>query len=80
MLPVLPIEIVNKIFLFIQGSSLPAIKAELDIYDNDHNYEYTKIYRRFFIKNILPFSDYYFDKRFEPQYYNSYTYGLDREE
>jgi hypothetical protein len=80
MLPVLPIEIVNKIFLYMSGSSMPAIKAELDIYEVDHNYDYTRMYKMFFIKNIMSFSNYYFDKRDEPECYNSHSHYMVCEE
>jgi hypothetical protein len=80
MLPVLPIEIVNKIFLYMHGSSMPAIKAELDIYEVDHNYDYTRMYKMYFIKNIISFSNYYFDKRDEPEGYNSHYHYMRCEE
>ena len=40
--------------------------------EEDHNMYYTKIYRLYYIKNIMPFNCYYFDKRFDPSEYNSY--------
>jgi hypothetical protein len=64
-LPVLPIEIVNKIFLYLQSPVAKIIKDEIEIYEEDHNWEYTKIYRYYLIKNIMSFDNYYFDKVFE---------------
>lgn len=68
----LPKEIVSKILLYLQCPVSKLIKDEINIYENDHNYDYTKIYRKYYIKNILSFSNYYFDKRYDPFEYDSY--------
>ena len=72
MLSSLPIEIVGKIFLYLRCPIAKIIKDEIEIYEDDHNWEYTKIYRMYYIKNILPFYCYYFDKKIDPYYYGSY--------
>ena len=68
----LPIEIVNKILLYLQSPIAKIIKDEIEIYEEDHNWEYTKIYRYYLIKNIMSFDNYYFDKRLDPDLYKSY--------
>ena len=68
----LPIDIVSKILLYLQTPVAKLIKDEIEIYEEDHNMYYTKIYRLYYIKNIMPFNCYYFDKRFDPCEYNSY--------
>ena len=72
MLSNLPIEIVRKIFLYMRCPVAEVIKNEIEIYEDDHNWEYTKIYKMYYIKNILPFYCYYFDKKVDPYYYESY--------
>ena len=72
MLSSLPIEIVGKIFLYLRCPIAKIIKDEIEIYEEDHNMYYTKIYRLYYIKNIMPFNCYYFDKRFDPYEYDSY--------
>ena len=72
MLSKLPAEIVSQIFLYLRCPIAKLIKDEIDIYEEDHNMYYTKIYRLYYIKNIMPFNCYYFDKRFDPSEYNSY--------
>jgi len=78
-LPVLPIEIVNKIFLYLQSPVAKIIKDEIEIYEEDHNWEYTKIYRYYLIKNIMSFDNYYFDKRLDPDLYKSFDDKMYRE-
>ena len=68
----LPIELVSKILLYLQTPVAKLIKDEIEIYEEDHNMYYTKIYRLFYIKNIMPFNCYYFDKKFDPSEYDSY--------
>lgn len=72
MLSNLPIEIVGKIFLYMRCPVAQLIKNEIEIYEEDHNWQYTKIYKMFYIKNILPFDSYYFDKIIDPYYYDSF--------
>ncbi len=68
----LPDEIMNMIFLYLQSPEAKMIKDELKIYYIDHNDHYTKITGYYYIKNIISFSDYYFDKVREPFEYESY--------
>ena len=68
----LPVEIVSKILLYLQCPVAKLIKDEIDIYEEDHNMYYTKIYRLYYIKNIMPFNCYYFDKMCDPYDYASY--------
>ena len=74
MLSNLPMEIVGKIFLYLQCPLAKLIKNEIETYENDHNWEYTQIYKKYYIKNILPFYCYYFDKKSDPYYYESYIH------
>ena len=69
----LPMEIINKIFLYLHSPASLLIKNEVAVYDEDHHWEYTKMYKKYYIKNILPFYWYYFDKLVEPQYYESFV-------
>lgn len=75
MLLKLPVELVRKIFLYLRCPVAKLIKDEIDIYEEDHHWEYTKMYKMYFIKNILLFNDYYFDKRCDPREYYSF-YGI----
>jgi len=72
MLTNLPSEIVSKIFLYLQCPVAKLIQNEIDVYEVDHHWEYTKMYKKFYIKNILLFYDYYFDKRIDPYLYDSF--------
>jgi hypothetical protein len=67
----LPNEIIKMIFLYLQSPEAKLIKDELNIYEKDHNQSYTKIVKFYYIKNIISFSDYYFDKLREPHEYLS---------
>lgn len=69
----LPIDILRKILLYLQCPVSKLIKDEINIYEEDHNWVYTKMYRMYYIKNIMPFYDYYFDKKLDPYDYKSYT-------
>ena len=73
-LSVLPNEIINKILLYLQCPIARLIKNEIEIYETDHNYYYTKMYRMYYIKNILSFSSYLFDKCDDPFDYDSFHY------
>jgi hypothetical protein len=68
----LPDVIMNMIFLYLQSPEAKMIKDELRIYATDHNDHYTKISGYYYVKNIISFSDYYFDKVREPFEYESY--------
>ena len=68
----LPVEILSKIFLYLRCPVAKLIKDEIEIYEVDHNWSYTKTYRKYYIQNIMPFNYYYFDKMREPQYYDSF--------
>ena len=69
----LPIELLNKILLYLQCPIAKLIKNEIETYEIDHNWGYTKMYKYYYIKNIMTFYEYYFDKIFEPYDYESYT-------
>lgn len=68
----LPDEIIKMIFLYLQSPEAKMIKDEIKIYETDHNDYYTKIAGYYLVKNIISFSDYYFDKVREPFDYYSY--------
>jgi len=72
----LPNEIICKILLYLQCPIAKLIKDEIEIYEEDHNIDYTKMYKKYYIKNILPFYWYYFDKRDNPTEYESYLINL----
>lgn len=74
-LHILPKEIVSKIFTYLRCPIATIMNDEIVIYENDHSYYYTRLRKRFYIKNILSFSDYYFDKLKEPYYYLSYHHS-----
>lgn len=67
----LPDVIINKIFLYLETPEARIIKNELKNYETDHNEHYTKITGYYYIKNIISFSDYYFDKVREPFEYET---------
>jgi hypothetical protein len=73
-LSVLPKEIIHKIVLYLQCPIARLIKDEIKIYETDHNYCYTKMYNLYYIKNILSFSSYCFDKYMDPFDYDSFQY------
>jgi hypothetical protein len=68
----LPIDILRKILLFLQCPISKLIKDEIDIYEKDHNWVYTKMYKKYYIKNIMSFNCYYFDKMIDPFDYESF--------
>lgn len=68
----LPIEIMSKVLLYLQCPVANIIKNEIDNYEHDHNMDYTRMYKMYYIKNIMPFYCYYFDKRDDPYEYESY--------
>lgn len=80
-LQILPNEIISKIFLYLQCPTAKMIRNEINIYEKDHNWDLTKMYRLYYVKNILDFSVYYFDKLYDPFDYASYnsslSYGCD---
>jgi hypothetical protein len=67
----LPDVIINMIFLYLQSPEAKLIKNELKIYETDHNYYHTKSAGLYYIRNILSFSCYYFDKFQDPFEYES---------
>jgi len=71
-LRVLPKDIIMGILLYLQCPVGKLIKDEMEIYNEDHNWVYTKMKRMFYVKNIMPFSYYYFDKLQDPFDYDSY--------
>ena len=72
----LPDIIINKIFLYLQNPEAKLIKDRVEVYEKDHNWGLTKYYRMYYIKNILSFSEYYFDYKNEPHEYDSYHINL----
>ena len=70
----LPDVIINMIFLYLQSTEAKLIKDVYNIYEKDHNYYYTRQTGFYYIKNILSFSDYYFDKYQNPDDYDSTIY------
>ena len=71
-LSILPKDIIRSIFLYLRCPVGRLINDEIEIYTEDHNSVYTKQVRLYYIKNIMPFSDYYFDKLKYPEDYDSY--------
>jgi hypothetical protein len=71
-LNILPKDVISKILLYLECPNSKLIKDEIYYYENDHNWDYTKMYKRYFIKNIMSFSNYYFDRRNNPEDYLSY--------
>jgi len=69
----LPKEIVSKILLYLECPIANLIKNEIKVYELDHNYYFTKVYKMYYISNILSFNDYYFDKLTDPQEYESFN-------
>jgi hypothetical protein len=71
----LPPEIQHIILSYIGYPKVPTskiIKDKIDIYYKDHNWEYTKMGRRYYVCNLLSFSEYYFDIIVNPYDYKSY--------
>lgn len=68
----LPLVISSKILLYLQCPISKIIKEEIEYYETDHNWDYTKMYKRYYIKNIFDFSTYYFDQFADPTAYNNY--------
>jgi hypothetical protein len=71
-LNILPKEVISKIFLYLECPVAKLVKNEIKIYETDHNWDLTKIYRLYYVKNFMDFSVYYFDKYNEPFDYMSY--------
>jgi hypothetical protein len=67
----LPDVINNMIFLYLQSPEAKMIKDELKIYETDHCDRHTHFTRNYYIKNIISFSQYYFDKLRDPLEYES---------
>ena len=68
----LPDVLINMIFLYLQSPEAKLIKDEIQIYENDHNPYYSKRARYYYVKNFMSFSNYYFDKLYEPFDYESW--------
>jgi hypothetical protein len=74
----LPTDITSKIFTYISSPVADIIRMELFIYENDHNHDMPRSCRMYLVKNIMSFSDYYFDKlQDEYSYDSSYDNFLD---
>jgi hypothetical protein len=68
----LPKEILSKILLYLECPVAKLIKNEINYYNEDHNWEYTKMFKRYYVKNFMDFSVYYFDRLNEPESFKSY--------
>lgn len=65
----IPIDLDNHILLSfanIVSPSSACIRRVINVYNQDHHWEETKIYKRYYIKDIMSFSSYYFATRDEP--------------
>lgn len=71
-LKLLPNDIVSKILLYLQCPVGRLIKDEMAIYEDDHNWVYTRIYKLYYVKSIMSFPLYCFDKLRDPTGYDSY--------
>ena len=67
----LPKELVSYILLYLQCPLAKMIKNEIKIYENDHNYDITRIYGVWYVQSVMSFSYYYFDKLESPDDYDS---------
>lgn len=65
-------RIVASYFGYPEVPTCKIIKAEIDMYKEDHNWEYSKYTRLGLVCNYMSFEYYYFDKREEPYHYSSY--------
>jgi hypothetical protein len=68
----LPIELVRYILSFapIVSPTSVCIKRVIDVYNEDHHWDLTKCYKKYYIKNIMPFSSYYWFSREVPHEFN----------
>jgi hypothetical protein len=73
-IPKLPIDLVNYILTYapIISPGAKCINRLIEVYDKDHNWDLTKQYKKFYIKNILPFDVYYWWSNEDPE---DYMYG-----
>ena len=71
-LSILPIEILGKIFLYLQCPVAKLIKDEIQVYQEDYYWDITLADRRLYVKGEMPFYNYYFDKIRNPCDYNSF--------
>jgi len=69
-----PKEIQKYIFKFIslKTNSANLINNIILFYNLDHNWSLTKLFKLYYIKNILSFQDYVFDSLIDP---HEYLYG-----
>lgn len=69
----LPVEIQNMIFYYIPRSGTArVIKYVIDVYNIDHCRSLTKMYKMYYVKNIISFINYVQDSRFNS---DDYDYG-----
>lgn len=77
----LPYEIQNIIFYFIpRFGTTQVIRLVIDTYCLDHNYYLTKEYKLFYVKNIISFSEYFYDTKhddYDYQYGRKYFDSID---
>lgn len=79
-LSILPKDILNIIFRYLQNPEAKLIMNEIKNYDREHNWVLTKMYKKYYVKNIMSFSCYYFDKLVEPFDYETYQESLSYED
>lgn len=76
-LQMIPNEIQMKIFSYLQTPVAKLIQDEYDVYEND---SYTDFYTEYgspcnlTSSECISFSDYYFEKLYDPHSFNSYLY------
>jgi hypothetical protein len=67
----LPDELMRKIFLYLQAPEAKMVRDEINLYNTDHSDYITKISGYYFVKNVLSFKQYYYDKILDPYGYQS---------
>lgn len=68
----LPVELENKIIMYLQNPVSILIKNIIECYETDYNWSYTKHVRLYYVKNFMSFAEYYFDIIDDPFNYKSY--------
>lgn len=61
------LEYIKYPYPYIPASGL--IRDELYMYSIDHSIYHSRLSKKYFIKSILPFTEYYFDKFVHPYRY-----------
>lgn len=71
----LPRDVSKYVMEFVDYYEVPAylaIKDEIQTYYLDHNWEYSRTAKFYYVHNYMDFTLYYFDKKDEPYSYISY--------